>query len=137
MDCPFRKADEIIKEFQDEIDIIIVDFHAEATSEKKALGYYLDGRISAILGTHTHIPTADAQILPKGTAYITDAGMVGPKESILGAKKEAVFHQFLTQMPFKYEIADDSSTEINGVFFEIDASTGKALKIESIHQIIE
>jgi len=136
LDCPFRKADEILEEFKEKADVVIVDFHAEATSEKKALGCYLDGRVSAILGTHTHVPTSDGQILPEGTAYISDVGMVGVKNSILGAKKEVALHHFLTQMPFKYEIAEDNLVEANGVFIEIDTSTGKALKIENIQRLI-
>lgn len=131
-DCPFRKADEILAEHMGEnLSAIIVDIHAEATSEKVALGHYLDGKVSAVLGTHTHIPTADATILPEGTAYITDVGMVGVTDSVIGVQKEPVIRGFLTQMPFKYEIADGPSV-LAGVLIEIDEKTKKATDIKQI-----
>ena len=140
LDCPFRKADEILEEAGDGIDAVIIDFHCEATSEKKALGYYLDGRAAAILGTHTHIPTADEQILPKGTAYISDVGMVGPKNSVLGAKQESTLNHFLTQKPFKYDLAfskdENDEVEVNAVLVEIDPNSGKAKKIQRIRKEI-
>lgn len=106
-DCPFRAADAILERFKDvKPDAIFVDFHAEATSEKVALGYYLDGRVSAVLGTHTHIATADARILEKGTAYQTDVGFTGPRDSCIGVKKEIIIQHFLTQMKVKHEVAE-------------------------------
>lgn len=133
-DCPFRKIDEIIEETKaDQPQAIIVDFHAEATSEKVAFGHYVDGRVSAVVGTHTHIPTSDAKILSEGTAYITDTGMVGVEDSVIGAEKEGIIKSFLTQMPFKREIADGATT-FNAVLIEINEATGKA---ESIRQIIQ
>lgn len=105
LDCPFRKADEILKELGNGHAAILVDFHAEATSEKGALAAYLDGRVSAVLGTHTHVQTADERILPGGTAFITDAGMTGSRDSVIGIRKELSISRFLSQMPVKYEVA--------------------------------
>jgi len=131
-DCPFRIADQIINEHMcDNLSATIVDFHAEATSEKVALGHYLDGRVSAVVGTHTHIPTADPTILSGGTAYITDVGMVGVTDSVIGVQKEPIIKGFLTQMPFKYEIVDGPSI-FAGVLIEIDESTKKATDIKQI-----
>lgn len=133
-DCPFRKADEIIQETKgDQPTAIIVDMHAEATSEKVALAHYLSDRVSAVVGTHTHIPTADAQILNNRTAYITDIGMVGASDSIIGAKKEDIIEGFLTQMPFKYDIPDGPTT-FNAVLIEISDTDGKAENIIPIIQ---
>ena len=129
LECPFRAIDNILLQIADQSKIIIVDMHAEATSEKVALGYYLDGRVSAVLGTHTHIQTADDKILPQGTGYITDVGMTGPYESILGVKKENIIARFLTQMPNRFEVATGMS-QLNAVFIEIDDATGKTVKIE-------
>ena len=109
----------------------IIDFHAEATSEKIALGRYLDGKATAVLGTHTHVQTADEKIFPMGTAYITDVGMTGPHDSIIGAKKDAVFQRFLTQVPVKIEAASDD-IRLNGVIIEADYDSGKALSIKRI-----
>jgi len=136
-DCPFKVADEIIKNNSDGVDAIIIDFHSEATSEKKALGFYLNSRVSAVLGTHTHIQTADEEILDGGTAFISDVGMVGPKDSILGCKKEVVINQMLTQIPFRYEISDDDSILVNAVIVEINNGSGKAVKIERINEVIK
>ncbi|HQI16508.1 MAG TPA: TIGR00282 family metallophosphoesterase, partial [Bacillota bacterium] len=105
IDCPFKAADKILNELKNEADVIIVDFHAEATSEKLAMGWYLDGRVHAVLGTHTHVQTSDERILPGGTAYITDVGMTGPIDSILGVEKETVIRKFITGMPARFEIA--------------------------------
>lgn len=135
-DCPFRLADEILKKYE-EIPIKIVDFHAEATSEKKAFGFYLDGRVSAVLGTHTHIPTQDFKILSKKTAYVTDIGMVGSSNSVIGDKKESVIKRFLSQIPVKLEIKEEGPVEVNAVFIEIDDQTGKAKKIEKIYQDVD
>lgn len=134
LDCPFRTADLALKKIKNKADIIIVDFHAEATSEKKAMGVYLDGRVSLVYGTHTHIPTADEQILPKNTAYITDIGMLGPKNSIIGAQPELSIKHFITQMPFNYEISSDSTIEVNGIYAEINSQNSHAVKITRIRK---
>jgi len=130
-DCPFKKADELIREASQRTPIIFVDFHAEATSEKQAMGWYLDGRVSAVVGTHTHVQTADNRILPKGTAYITDVGMTGPYDGILGVDREAVLKKFLTALPVRFEVTAGRS-QLNGVLIEIDERTGKAKSIERI-----
>ncbi len=135
-DCPFRSADEILEKYRKE-KIIIVDFHAEATSENEAFGFYLDGRVSAVLGTHTHVPTQDFKILPKGTAYVTDIGMVGTADSILGDKKEPILKRFLHQIPTKLEIEEEGPVEVNAVVVEVDDKTGKAKKIEKIYQTVD
>lgn len=135
-DCPFRTLDQILKEHEG-IQTIIVDAHTEATSEIKALGLYFDGRVSAMLGTHTHIPCADWQILKNGAAYISDIGMVGVKDSIIGMKKEPIFERFLTQVPIKFEVQEEGRCEVNGVVVEIDDKTGKAKKIEKIYEETE
>ena len=108
---------------------MFVDFHAERTSEKQALAYYLDGRVSVVVGTHTHIQTADEKILPKGTAYITDGGMTGPHDSIIGMKHDAAVKRFLTGMPYKFSVAVDD-VKMQGVIVEVDDQTGKAISIE-------
>lgn len=134
-DCPFRKIDEILEEnnFED-VKIKIVDFHAEATSEKIAFGHYVDGRVSAVVGTHTHVATNDACILPNGTFYITDVGMVGVKNSILGKGKEEIIEEFLTQRPVKTDIAEGNMVHMSGIFLDIDYNTGKALEFEKIEE---
>jgi hypothetical protein len=119
LDCPFCAVDDILEKISDQSDCIIIDFHAEATSEKLAFGYYFDGRVTAVLGTHTHVQTADEQILPKKTAYITDLGMTGPADSILGVKKELVIKKFLTQRPVSFEVAK-GGTQFQGVIINID-----------------
>lgn len=133
LECPFRTMDNILLQIANQTKIIIVDVHAEATSEKMALGYYLDGKVSAVLGTHTHIQTADDKILPKGTGYITDVGMTGPYESVLGIKKENIIARFLTQMPNRFEVATGTS-QLNAVFIEIDNITGKTIRIERLQK---
>lgn len=132
---PFLVVDDIIKKIQEVTPNIIIDFHAEATSEKVAMGWYLDGKISCIVGTHTHIQTADERILPNGTAYITDIGMTGPKNSVLGVKRELVIKKFLTQMPVRFECANGKG-QFNGVFLKIDNNTGKAISIERIVKFV-
>ncbi len=127
---PFTAVDEIIKHI--DVDIIVVDFHAEATAEKIAMGYYLDGRISALYGTHTHVQTADERILEKGTGYITDIGMTGPIESVIGMDKEVSIKRFLTSIPERYKLAD-GDCKLNGVIFEIDEDTNKTKKIYRIN----
>ncbi|MCK4400939.1 TIGR00282 family metallophosphoesterase [bacterium] len=131
LDCPFKTAEKEIKKLKKRAMVNIIDFHAEATSEKIALGRYLDGKVTAVIGTHTHVQTADEKILPKGTAYITDVGMTGPHDSIIGAKKDAVFQRFLTQVPVKIEAASDDIW-LNGVIIEADYDSGKALSIERV-----
>jgi len=118
LDCPFRTADHVLETQAQPGDIIIVDFHAEATSEKAALGYYLDGRVTAVLGTHTHVQTADERLLPRGTAYISDVGMVGPRDSILGVEVESVVHKFLTALPARFEVAK-GPVIANGVYLAV------------------
>src|SRR3989344_8051421 len=131
LDCPFKKFDEILAQVdQKNLDGVIVDFHAEATSEKVAFGWYADGRASAVLGTHTHIPTADATILPAGTAYVTDVGMNGPYLSVLGMKSEVSINRFLTGEHIPYEIAQTSEVWLNYIELTVDTSTQKAVKIE-------
>ncbi|AEG60203.1 TIGR00282 family metallophosphoesterase [Desulforamulus ruminis] len=134
LDCPFRKVDEILKEIDNKTKIIFVDFHAEATSEKVAMGWYLDGRVSAICGTHTHVQTADERILPKGSAYITDVGMTGPRDSVIGVETEIVLEKFVTQLPRRFEVAD-TNYQLNAVMVEVDESTGRALEIERIFNL--
>jgi metallophosphoesterase (TIGR00282 family) len=128
IDCPFRVADEELKKLRDVTPIIVVDFHAEATSEKQAMAWYLDGRVSAVLGTHTHVPTADERILPQGTAYLTDVGMVGGYNSVIGIKRDQAVARFLTSRPQRFEPGRDGTT-FESVFVEVDAGTGKALSI--------
>lgn len=131
MDCPFQKVEEILREIADECQVIILDFHAEATSEKIAMGYYLDGRITCQVGTHTHVPTADYRILPKGTAYITDLGMVGPLNSSLGINVQNAIDKFTTGMPVRFEIADGPNM-LSGVVLELDEN----YKAKNIKQIL-
>ena len=130
---PFEAADELIKRVEDDgAKLIFVDFHSEATSEKRALGFYLDGRITALFGTHTHIQTADAQVLPNGTGYITDLGMTGPAQSVLGVKKEIIIDRLKNGTHEKFELAEGES-EINGCIFEVDIKTGKTLGVKPIN----
>jgi hypothetical protein len=131
VDCPFKTADRELNELRTKTPIIIVDVHAEATSEKMALGWYLDGRVSAVIGTHTHVQTADERILPRGTAFISDAGMTGPFDSIIGIQKERAMQRFLTQLPVRFEVAK-GDVSLNGVLVDIDPETGRALAIERV-----
>ena len=131
IDCPFKKAKEIIKEIRKETKFIIVDFHAEATSEKLAMAYFLDGKVSAVFGTHTHVQTADEVILPKGTGNITDLGMTGPQISILGRENNAIIKKFITGMPQKFEIANGKG-QFCGCIFDIDEQSGLCTDIERI-----
>lgn len=128
LDCPFRTIDQVLREGENKPRVIIVDFHAEATSEKNALGRYLDGRVSAVLGTHTHVGTVDVRILPKGTGYVTDVGMVGPVDSVIGDDAESVIRRFLTQMPHRLAVGEGSLL-FNSVLVEIEESTGRATRI--------
>lgn len=131
VDCPFRCLDAEVNRLRSRTPVILVDFHAEATSEKIALARYLDGRVTAVLGTHTHVPTADERILPGGTAFISDVGMTGPYDSVLGREASAVIRRFLTQMPQKMEVAT-GDVRFSAVLIELDASTGRAHNIERI-----
>ncbi|HEV2987183.1 MAG TPA: TIGR00282 family metallophosphoesterase [Candidatus Angelobacter sp.] len=128
-DDPFRKVDELLKQVTSKI--IVVDLHAEATSEKIAMGWYLDGRVTAVLGTHTHVPTADTRILPKGTAYQTDVGMTGPYDSVIGVQKEQIIHRFLTGLPSRFEAAKDDP-RFCAVLIDCDQETGRAHAIKRI-----
>lgn len=130
MDCPFRKADQLLKEIV--ADIKIVDIHAEATSEKSAMGWYLDGRVSAVLGTHTHVMTADERILPMGTAYITDVGMCGAQNSIIGMDKTKILKRFLTALPEKFEPVEQGPGIFNAVLLDINQISGQAKGIKRI-----
>lgn len=133
VECPFKVSKEEVSRMKDRARIIIVDVHAEATSEKIALGWYLDGMVSAIVGTHTHVQTADEKILPQGTAFITDAGMTGPFDSVIGRKKEQILTRFLTQMPARFEMAE-GDIQLHGVVLDIDEKTGKANSIKRIQE---
>jgi 2',3'-cyclic-nucleotide 2'-phosphodiesterase len=128
-DCPFRGMNDILAQIHEETRNIVVDFHAEVTSEKQAMGWYLDGKVSAVLGTHTHVQTSDEKILPEGTAYITDAGITGPIEGVIGMDKEIVLKKFLTAIPQRFEVAKGKSA-MQGCIVEIDAATGKADSIK-------
>jgi len=130
-DCPFRTIDRVLRQLDPEIRIIVVDVHAEATSEKVAMGWYLDGRVSAVVGTHTHVPTADACILPQGTAYITDLGMTGPYDGVLGRRKERVLHAMTTGMPIPFDVAAND-LRLSGVLLSVDSETGRATHIERV-----
>ena len=133
LECPFRAADELVEELRRKTPIILVDFHAEATSEKVAMGCYLDGRVSAVVGTHTHVQTADERILPGGTAYLTDAGMTGSRDSVIGIRKELAIERFLTQLPVRFEVAKRDAV-LCGALFDIDEQTGRA---QAVRRILE
>lgn len=131
IDCPFRTADSLLRHIPPEVKLRFVDMHAEATSEKLAMGWYLDGQVTAVVGTHTHVPTADETILPRGTAYITDLGMTGPYDSIIGIDKHAIIQKFLSQIPARFEVAKDD-IRLCAVLIEADAESGRALSIQRI-----
>jgi hypothetical protein len=130
-DCPFAAVDRILESLGRTTPVILVDFHAEATSEKVAMGHYLTGRVSAVIGTHTHVQTADEKILPGGTAYLTDAGMTGSHDSVIGREKAPVLHRFTTSMPARYDLAT-GDPRVSGVLIEVDETTGRAATIERI-----
>jgi metallophosphoesterase (TIGR00282 family) len=132
IDCPFRTGHEEVDRLRDKTPIIVVDFHAEATAEKAALAWYLDGSVSAIIGTHTHVQTADERIMPKGTAFITDVGMTGPHDSVIGMDAQVAIKRFTTVLPEKYRIAS-ANIRLNGALVEIDVPSGRALKISRIN----
>jgi hypothetical protein len=131
LECPFRTAEREIERLRMRTQVIIVDIHAEATSEKIALGWFLDGKVTAVLGTHTHVQTADERILPSGTAYITDVGMTGPFDSVIGTRKEIILERFLSQLPNKFEVAK-GDVRLQAVLMEIDVKSGTALQIERL-----
>ncbi len=130
LDCPFRAMDQLLDEIEPKPKVILVDFHAEATSEKGAMGMYLDGRVSAVVGTHTHVGTVDARVLPGGTAFVTDIGMVGPRDSVIGDEAENIIERFLTQTPQKFTVGRDP-VRFNSVLVETD-DTGRAVDIKRI-----
>ncbi|MFJ5622034.1 TIGR00282 family metallophosphoesterase [Peribacillus loiseleuriae] len=132
LDCPFVKAEELVEEARKRTPIIFVDFHGEATSEKQAMGWFLDGKVSAVVGTHTHVQTADNRILPQGTAYLSDVGMTGPYDGILGMERDAVIHRFLTSLPVRFEVPKEGRTILSAVIIDIDEKTGKANKIDRL-----
>jgi metallophosphoesterase (TIGR00282 family) len=136
LECPFRTADLLLEELRLQTPVILVDFHAEATSEKAAMGCYLDGRVSVLVGTHTHVQTADERILPGGTAYITDAGMTGSRDAVIGIRKELAIERFLTQLPVRFEVAKKEPF-ISGVLFTIAEETGKAIAVQRILEAID
>ena len=131
LDCPFRAAEEAVEKLRKETPVIFVDIHAETTSEKIAIGRFLDGKVSAVVGTHTHVQTADEQIFPGGTAFLCDAGMTGPHESILGREIEPIIQRFLTQVPQRFDVAK-KGIRLNGALVQVDAQTGRALSIERV-----
>ena len=135
-DCPFRAMDQLLTEYENKSIPIIVDFHAEATSEKVAMGKYLDGRVSAVLGTHTHVGTIDAQILPGGTAYVTDIGMVGPIDSVIGDDTDSVLDRFLTQKTSRLSVGQ-GKVSFDAILVEVDKKTGKAVDIKRIQKIAD
>lgn len=135
IECPFRTIDSILTYLQDKTNTILVDFHAETTAEKSCFAYYLDGRVSAVVGTHTHVQTADERVLPNGTAFITDLGMVGALDSSLGMKKEPIIQQFMHQMPTRYTVETEGPMLLCGVWIEIDITTGATVKIERIRLV--
>jgi metallophosphoesterase (TIGR00282 family) len=136
LDDPFVAAKDIIPKLREETNMIILDFHAEATSEKIAMGWYLDGEVSAVIGTHTHVQTADETILPNHTAYITDVGMTGPINSVIGVEKDLIIQRFLTQMPTRFDVAK-GDVILAGVIVDIDPVTGKAISIERLQKIVK
>jgi metallophosphoesterase (TIGR00282 family) len=131
LDCPFRVGEKEVERLSRETKIILVDFHAEATSEKMAMGWFLNGKVSAVLGTHTHVQTSDERILDGGTAYITDVGMTGPLASVIGIRKEVALERLLTQIPWKFDVATEE-IELQGVVIEVDSKTGKSQNIQRI-----
>jgi metallophosphoesterase (TIGR00282 family) len=133
VDCPFRTASSIIEKMREVTPIIFVDMHAEATSEKIAMGHYLNGKVSAVFGTHTHVQTADEKILSNGTAYITDLGMTGPYDSVIGQTKENILQRFLTSMPIKFRCAQED-VQLHGIVVDVDELTGKATKIVRVQK---
>ncbi len=131
LDCPFRAAEKEVERLRKETNIILVDFHAEATSEKMAMGWFLDGKVSAVVGTHTHVQTSDERLLAEGTSYITDVGMTGPLNSVIGIRKQVALERLLTQIPLKFDVATEEII-LQGVVIEIDSKTGRSKDIQRI-----
>jgi metallophosphoesterase (TIGR00282 family) len=135
VDCPFKAAERELEYLKSKVKMILVDMHAEATSEKSAMAWYLDGRVSCVLGTHTHVQTADERILHCGTSFISDVGMCGPLEGIIGVEREMVIRRFITHMPERFEVAKTGPVQFNAVSVEIDEKTGKSINIKRISEI--
>lgn len=133
VDCPFRSAESLLPELRARTRVIVVDMHGEATSEKAAMGWFLTGKVSAVLGSHTHVQTADERVLPGGTAYVTDVGMCGPRDSIIGVRREAVVDRFLTRMPTRFEVAS-GPVIVQGAIIEVDAANGQAQRIRRVQE---
>ena len=133
IDCPFRTADQLLSNVVDRL--VLVDMHAEATSEKVAMGWYLDGRVSAVVGTHTHVQTSDDRVLPGGTAYITDVGMTGPHDSVIGIEKDAIIKRFLTEVPSRFEVGNDD-VRLSGLVMSLDVETGRAVGTERLQKAL-
>jgi hypothetical protein len=131
LDCPFRVGEKEVERLRQETEIVVIDFHAEATSEKVAMGWFMSGKVSAVLGTHTHIQTCDEKILNEGTAYITDVGMTGPLDSVIGIRKDVALERLLTQIPWKFDVATEN-IELQGVVIEVDAKTGRSKRIRRV-----
>lgn len=131
IDCPFRAAEKELARIPAETKVVVVDMHAETTSEKQAMGWFLDGKVSAVIGTHTHVMTADARVLPKGTAFITDVGMTGPHDSIIGMAKETIIERFLNALPARFDVAE-GDVQMHAVLIDVDESTGRARSIEPV-----
>jgi len=137
LDSPFETADRIMAELKaSKPKVVLVDFHTEATSEQTAMGWHLDGRVTAVVGTHTHVPTADARLLPRGTAFVSDLGMTGPVNSIIGSRPEDVLERFLTAMPRRLRTVEDGPAQFNSVLVEVDGATGRALSIQRIDRVV-
>jgi metallophosphoesterase (TIGR00282 family) len=134
-DCPFRAADAALEALRSRAGVVLVDMHAEATSEKVAMGWYLDGRVTAVVGSHTHVQTADDRVLPGGTAYLSDAGMCGPRDSVIGMRREGVVERFLTQMPTRFEVADGEAL-LQGAIIDVDPTTGHATGITRVQRVL-
>ncbi len=135
LECPFRMGSTLAERLREKTPCIIVDFHAEATSEKIALGWYLDGKVSALVGTHTHVQTSDDQILPQGTAYISDVGMTGFRDGVIGMRADQAIELFLTQVPRKLEVPNSGPLKLEGLYLELDSKSGTALSIERIRLV--
>jgi metallophosphoesterase (TIGR00282 family) len=135
-DCPFAKADEAVAAIAGEADVVIVDMHAEATAEKAAMGWHLAGRVAGVIGSHTHVQTADERILPGGTAYLTDSGMCGPTDSVIGMRREEVVRRFITQMPVRFEVAKGPLL-LQGALLDVDPQSGRATAIERLQEVQE
>lgn len=137
VDLPFHTFDALYEKYKNKVDLVLVDFHAEASSEANAFGFYLDGRATAVWGTHTHVPTADLRVLPQGTLYITDLGMAGALDSVIGMGKEEVIRQFLTQLPTRFEPPEEGEGVVNGIYFEVDPKTKEITDFEQIRKIVK